>query len=113
MHKKKGRKGYVMFKIDFEKAYDSVDWNFQKITLNNFGFPLKIINIMMSCATSTSLSLKWKGEKLYSFATKHGLRQGDSTSHYLFVLCMEILLIPIQQKVKGHSWFPIKINDNG
>lgn len=28
MHKKKGKKGFLLFKIDFEKAYDRVDWDF-------------------------------------------------------------------------------------
>lgn len=28
MQKKKGKKGYLLFKIDFEKAYDRVSWNF-------------------------------------------------------------------------------------
>nr|KYP62712.1 hypothetical protein KK1_017260 [Cajanus cajan] len=40
MHKKKGKKGYVMFKVEFEKAYDMGDWNFLKLTLTDFGFPL-------------------------------------------------------------------------
>lgn len=28
MHKKKGKRGFLLFKIDFEKAYDRVDWGF-------------------------------------------------------------------------------------
>lgn len=34
IHKKKGKRGQVMFKIDFEKANDRVDWNFLRLTLN-------------------------------------------------------------------------------
>lgn len=48
MHKKKGKTGYIMFKIDFEKAYDRMDWDFLRLTLNDFGFaPLLWIS---SCA---------------------------------------------------------------
>lgn len=39
MHKK-GNNDFLMFKIDFDqKAYDSVDQNFLKFTLSDFGFP--------------------------------------------------------------------------
>lgn len=34
MHRKKGKGGHLMFKIDFEKAYDKVDWNFLRMTLH-------------------------------------------------------------------------------
>jgi len=34
MHKKKGKKGLLLFKVDFEKkAYDKVDWDFLRLTL--------------------------------------------------------------------------------
>lgn len=39
MHKKKGKYVVLMFKIDFEKAYDAVNWEFLKLTLEEFGFP--------------------------------------------------------------------------
>lgn len=96
--KKKGKKGHVMFKIDFEKAYDRVDWNFLRLTLIDFGFPSQIVNFIMNCTTSKTLTLKWNSEKLESFAPKRGLRQGDPMSPYLFVLCMEKISLLIQQK---------------
>ena len=68
MHKKKkGKKGFVMFKIDFEKAYDKVDWKCLRITFSDFGLPQKIIDIIMNCTFSTTLSMKWNGEKLNIF----------------------------------------------
>lgn len=108
MHKKKGKRGFLLFKIDFEKAYDRVDWGFLELTLTKFGFPPLIIGLIMSCITSSSLSLKWNGEKLDSFTPIRGLRQGDLLSPYLFVLCMEKLAILIQEKVQQKKWLPIK-----
>lgn len=74
MHEKKGKTGYLMFKIDFEKAYDRVDWNFLRTTLMEFCFPVHINNLIISCITSTTLSLKWNNEKLEGFAPTGGLR---------------------------------------
>lgn len=114
MHKKKkGKKGFLLFKIDFEKAYDMVDWNFLNTTLNEFGFPSQTVELIMNCTTSTSLSLKWNGEKLNSFQPNRGLRQGDPMSPYLFVLCMEKLALLIQEKVHDRKWNPIRIDRNG
>lgn len=113
MHKKKGKAGYLIFKIDFEKAYDRVDWHFLKLTLQEFGFPSHIINLIMSCTTSSTLSPKWNNEKLESFVQTRGLRQGDPLSPYLFVLCMEKLALMTQEKVNNKQWLPIKISKNG
>lgn len=95
MHKKKGKGCSLMFKIDFEKAYDRVDWNFLQLTLSEFGFPPHVVDLIMSCTTSSSLALKWNGEKLDSFAPTRGLRQGDPMSSYLILLCMEKLALLI------------------
>lgn len=62
-----------MFKIDFEKAYDRGDWNFLHLTLEEYGFPLHTIELIMTCITSSRLALKWNGKKLDSFAPKRGL----------------------------------------
>lgn len=60
MHKKKGQHGCLMFKIDFEKAYDKVDWDFLRLTLIEFGFPNLIVDLIMNCTMATSLSLSLK-----------------------------------------------------
>lgn len=101
-----------MFKIDFEKAYDRVDWGFLKMTLQEFGFPPQIVTLIMNCTNSTKLSMKWNGEKLRSFEPNRRLRQGEPMSLYLFVLCMEKLSLFIQQKVQERAWLPVKLKCN-
>lgn len=113
MYKKKGKGGFLLFKIDFEKAYDRVDWNFLRLTLSDFGFLAPTIDLIMSCITSSSLSLTWNNEILESFNPNRGLRQGDPMSPYLFVLCMEKLGLLIQERVNQKKWLPIKIAKNG
>ena len=110
--KKRGKKGFVIFKIDFEKAYGRVDWGFVKMTLQEFGFPPQIVTLIMNCTNSTKLSMKWNGEKLRSFEPNRRLRQGEPMSLYLFVLCMEKLSLFIQQKVQERAWLPVKLKCN-
>jgi hypothetical protein len=35
---KKSGRGCLIFKVDFEKAYDSVEWSFLDYMLERFGF---------------------------------------------------------------------------
>nr|KYP39924.1 Putative ribonuclease H protein At1g65750 family [Cajanus cajan] len=37
----------VAIKVDLEKAYDCVNWEFLRQTLLDFGFPIRIINLIM------------------------------------------------------------------
>ncbi|CAL1412481.1 unnamed protein product [Linum trigynum] len=47
--KKKGKKGGMIFKIDLEKAYDSLRWDFLRDTLKEVGLPSSWINFIMFC----------------------------------------------------------------
>ena len=103
MHKSKEKKATLAFKLDLEKVYDSVSWEFLERTLKDFGIPESVINLIMNCVRSSSLSILWYGSRLDSFVPTRGLRQCDPLSPYLFVLCMEKLSIYIYQKVEGGS----------
>lgn len=37
----RGRKKTVLFKVDFEKAYDSVNWEFLDFMMDKMGFDIK------------------------------------------------------------------------
>lgn len=79
----------MAFKIDLQKAYDHVKWDYLRGCLEDFGFPQIIVNLIMHCVSSSSLSLIWNGKRLENFSHTRGLRQGDHLSPYLFVVCME------------------------
>ena len=90
------KKGSTAFKIDLEKAYDRLNWDFLEITLNDFGFPPATISFITSCVQSSNLNVLWNGAKTDHFSPSRGIRQGGPLSPCLFVLCMEKLSLSIQ-----------------
>ncbi|GJX54328.1 hypothetical protein Tco_0282697, partial [Tanacetum coccineum] len=64
------------FKVDIQKAYDTVDWVFLKDVLIGFGFYDRMIGWIMECVSSTSFSLSINEVLHGYFKGKRGLRQG-------------------------------------
>ncbi|KAG7559018.1 Reverse transcriptase zinc-binding domain [Arabidopsis thaliana x Arabidopsis arenosa] len=113
MRRKKGRKGWMLLKLDLEKAYDRIRWDFLEDTLRAAGLSATWINWIMQCVAGPSMSLLWNGEKTEAFQPSRGLRQGDPISPYLFVLCMERLCHLIDLAVVGKKWKPISLSQGG
>ncbi|GJV04571.1 hypothetical protein Tco_1338140 [Tanacetum coccineum] len=87
------------FKVDIQKAYDTVDWCFLKEVLLAFGFHVRMVDWIMECVTTTSYSLCINGVLHGYFKGKRSLRQGDPLSPYLFTIIMEVLTLMILRKV--------------
>nr|GEZ80862.1 hypothetical protein [Tanacetum cinerariifolium] len=68
------------FKIDIQKAYDTVDWRFLANILKCFGFHPTMIKWIMACIESSSFSISLNGN------IHRGLRQADPLSPYLFAV---------------------------
>jgi len=113
MRKSKKKKGYVAFKLDLEKAFDTVNWEFLNNCLHDFGYPDITIKLIMHCVSSSTFSVLYNGNKLSQFKPTHGLHQGDPLSPYLFILCMEKLFMAINNAVNQGYWEPIHISNTG
>jgi hypothetical protein len=67
MRRTKRKKGFAAFKLDLEKAFDNVNWNFLHSCLKDFGFPDITIKLIMHCVTSSNFSILWNGNKMPNF----------------------------------------------
>lgn len=113
MRKKKGENGLMVIKIDLEKAYDRLSWDFIRDTMVKVGLRSDWIRNIMACVESTRLSILWDGEQSNYWKPGRGIRQRDSMSPYLFVLCMERLSHMIMEEVREGRWKGIKVSRNG
>lgn len=113
MRRKKGRKGWMLLKLDREKAYDRIRWDFLEDTLMAARLPAEWIKWIMKCVTGPAMNLLWNGEKTEAFKPERGLRQGDPLSPYLFVLCMERLCHLIDKSIELKEWKPISLSRGG
>ncbi|GKD75980.1 putative reverse transcriptase domain, reverse transcriptase zinc-binding domain protein [Tanacetum coccineum] len=93
------------FKVDIQKAYDTVDWKFLHDVLVGFGFHPRMIGWIMKCVTSTSFSLSINGYLHGYFKGKRGLRQGDPMSPYIFTLVMEVLTLMLKWRARDSNCF--------
>lgn len=99
MRQKRGRVGWLAIKVDLEKAFDRLRWEFIADTLRDVGFPCDLIDLTMACISSSSMKVLWNGQPSESFQPSRGVRQGDPLSPYIFVLCMERLSQAIEAEV--------------
>jgi len=79
----------ILCKLDIEKAYDHVNWNFLLKILKDMGFGNKWIKWIRFCISNVKFSLIINGSTKGFFKSQRGLRQGDPISPFLFLLAME------------------------
>ena len=88
-HWKKSKEGGLMVKLDFEKAYDSLDHAFLDKIMSDMGFRKKWSQWIGSCISSPMLSVLVNGSPTRQFGVERGLCQGDPLSLFLFNVAVE------------------------
>ncbi len=89
----------IILSIDFEKAFDTVDWKYIKLALNKFNFGqnfIKWIDVIYNDIESCVMN---NGHSSNYFSLYRGVRQGCPLSPYLFLIAVETLAINIRQDV--------------
>lgn len=113
MRHKKENKGWMAIKIDLEKAYDRLSWEFVREILQDIGFPESFVSLVQVYISTTTMRMIWNRDCLEEFKPSGGIRQGDPLSPYLFVLCKGQLSHIIDMAVEHRLWKPIHLSREG
>ena len=94
--------GGVVCKLDIEKAYDHINWEYVLEVMRRMGFGQRWIAWIFWCMSTVSYSILINGVSEGFFRSTRGIRQGDPLSPYLFVLGMDILSRLVNKAVEGN-----------
>ncbi len=89
----------AIFKIDFERAFDHINWSFLLDLLSARGFGTLWIGWISTLLHSSSTAVLLNGIPGTFFSCKRGLRQGDPLSPLLFLLYIDVLFRMLQGAV--------------
>lgn len=99
----------IITAIDFEKAFDFVNWNFLSKSQESFGFGESFRAWIKTFYSNISSSVTNNGFSTPSFNLKRDVRQGDPLSPSLFIIVLELLAISVRNnnQIRG-----IKVDGN-
>ncbi|GKD59559.1 putative RNA-directed DNA polymerase, eukaryota, reverse transcriptase zinc-binding domain protein [Tanacetum coccineum] len=86
---RKRKKQLMLFKLDFEKDFDSLRWDFLDLVMEKLGFGLLWRSWIKGRLSNARTSILVNGSPTTEFEISRGLRQGDPLFLFLFILAME------------------------
>lgn len=108
MQKSENEGGWLILKVDIEKAFNSISWNFIETIVTLYNFPPSFIKITVSCLKNIIYIPIIKEKKKQSFIPSRGIRQGDPISPSIFILAMKFLNKLIENKIEEKALTPFK-----
>ena len=110
---KKTNRQLLILKVNFEKAYDSVEWSFLEYMLGRVGFHLKWIAWMKACVCGGRMSILVNGSPTKEISIQRGLKQGDPLTPFLFLLVAEGFSGLMRNAVNRNLFRGFEVGHNG
>ena len=97
----------ILLLLDFQKAFDTLDWSSIQKTLDLFNFGNVIKRWITTFYKNSESCVRNNGFCTNNFKLSRGVRQGCPLSPYLFILAAEVLATKVRQEqsVKGLNIF--------
>lgn len=85
---KKMKKKILLFKVDFDKAFDSINWGYLDSILTQIGFGNKWHLWIWGCLQPSRTSVIINGTPSDEFGIYKGVREGDTLFQFLFIIAL-------------------------
>ncbi|GKD40944.1 putative RNA-directed DNA polymerase, eukaryota, reverse transcriptase zinc-binding domain protein [Tanacetum coccineum] len=84
---RKRKEDLMVFKVDFEKAYDSLRWDYLDVIMENLGFGNKWCTWIQGCLKNSRASILVNGSPTVEFEMFKGLRKGGPVVSFPIYSC--------------------------
>ncbi|GJV97164.1 cysteine-rich receptor-like protein kinase [Tanacetum coccineum] len=109
---KKKKENGLIFKVDFQKAYDTINWRFLINIMERVGFREKWRKWVEICLKSSFMSILVNGSPTEEFRLERVVRQGDPLSPFLFIIAAEGLNAIVKESVLQGIFRGLKVGGN-
>ncbi|PNX83328.1 ribonuclease H, partial [Trifolium pratense] len=109
---KRRKDSCLLFKVDFERAYDTISWSYLERMMVKMGFARKWMCWMRACIFNSTMSVLVNGSPTEDFNVGKGLRQGDPLSPFLFLIAAEGLAGMVNKAVDIGKFAGFKVDNS-
>nr|KYP72506.1 Transposon TX1 uncharacterized [Cajanus cajan] len=101
---KRKKKETIFVKVDFEKAYDSVNWNYLLYMLNRLGFHKRWVSWISKCLLTSHVFVLVNGSPTEELKMHRGFRQGGPLSPFLYTVVVKGLIGMMREATEKKSF---------
>nr|KYP41653.1 LINE-1 reverse transcriptase isogeny [Cajanus cajan] len=101
---KRSKNKCFVLKVDYEKAFDSVNWDFLLYMLQRLGFCNQWRRWIEECMKTGHVSVLVNGSPTQEFPLQRGIRQGDPLAPFLYVIVAEGLAGLMRSAIRNNLY---------
>lgn len=90
--KRNGKNWFMSLKLDMNKVFDRVRWDFLEALIIKIGLGSRLVNLIMYRVKFVLFSKLINGEVHNNILPSRGICQGDLLSTFLFLFCTKSLV---------------------